>query len=144
MNLLALFFRACTSSTGSKESLDSSTPGFCEKVSDGGSYEAADRAGSSSSGDLVVKVITVEDVDIRNPLYIAFKDYTLENTDTGGIQQTGQTSGDGIATITGLGPGNWSFQASFARGSRICTAELSVPVTAGQLTTGCVVMSCPD
>ncbi len=144
MNLLALFLTACTASTGSKESLDSGPPGFCEKISDGGAYEAEDREGSGSAGDLVVKMVTVEDVDIRNPLYIAFKDYTLENTDTGGIQQTGQTSGDGIATITGLGPGNWSFQASFARGSRICTAELSVPVTGGQLTTGCVVMSCPD
>jgi hypothetical protein len=144
MTLLALFLTACTTTTGPKESVDSGPLGFCEKVSDGGSYEAADREGSASSGDLVVKMITVEDVDIRNPLYIAFKDYTLENTDTGGIQQTGQTSGDGIASITGLGPGNWSFQASFARGSRICTAVLSVPVAAGQRTTGCVVMSCPD
>ena len=90
-----------------------------------------------------MRIITTEDLDIRNPLYIAFKDYTLENVDMGGIQQTGQTSGDGIATVQGLGPGNWLFVASFARGSKICKAEMTVELKAAATTHGCAVMDCP-
>jgi hypothetical protein len=90
----------------------------------------------------VVRVITAEDVDVRNPLYISFKDYTLENIDTGGIQQTGQTSGDGIAALNGLGAGTWYFRASFLRGSTVCLAEIEVEIQVAATTTGCAVMRC--
>ncbi len=139
--LPVLLLAGCNKTTD-KETGDTSPPEFCEQLTDAGKYEN-DVGGSATSGDLTMRLITNEDVDIRNPLYIAFKDYTLENIETGGIQQTGQTTGDGLAYIPGLGPGTWLFRASFARGSRICTAEIEIPITVEQMSIGCAVMICP-
>lgn len=141
--VLLSYLLACTSSNITNES-DTAPKGFCSDLEDGNLSQVEAGGGSSGSGDLEMRLITTEDVDQRNPLYIAFKDYTLENIDMGGIQQTGQTTGDGLAFANGLGPGNWLFVASFARGSRICKAELTVELKASSTTMGCAVMSCPS
>jgi hypothetical protein len=139
---LWLALAGCKTKNATPDTGDTSPPEFCEQISDGGTYQT-DVGGSAAAGDLEMHLITNEDVDVRNPLYIAFKDYTLENIETGGIQQTGQTTGDGLAFVPGLGPGTWLFRASFARGSTICTAELEVPVAVEQKFVGCAVMICP-
>lgn len=139
---LAALLSACTPKDATPDTGDTTPPEFCEQLSDGGSYQT-EAGGSGAAGDLEMHLITNEDVDVRNPLYIAFKDYTLENIETGGIQQTGQTTGDGLAFVPGLGPGTWLFRASFARGSSICTAELEVPIAPEQKFIGCAVMICP-
>ena len=145
MRLLPLLLLvACEPTTGIIDT-EPEELGFCEQISDGGSYQTEQGVGGNdAAGDLYIRVITTEDEDIRNPLYIAFKDYTLENINTGGVQQTGQTSSDGIASLMGLGPGSWAFHTSFSRGSRICVADITVPVQVNATTTGCVVMDCPQ
>ena len=142
MHVLLLVL-GCTSASGNNES-DTGPSGFCSVLDDGNTSVVEDGGGNAGAGDLEMRMLTTEDVDNRNPLYIAFKDYTLENVDMGGIQQTGQTSGDGIANARGLGPGNWLFVASFARGSHICKAELTVELKAASTTHGCAVMTCPE
>jgi hypothetical protein len=115
---------------------------FCASLSDGGRWSTTSGGGSGASGALQLRVITNASDDPRDPLYVAFKDYTLENTATGGVQTTGTTSGDGLVDEL-LGEGPWRFRAAYARGSATCTAELSFDISAGDTTVACAVMTCP-
>ena len=131
---------------GGPESVDpdsgSQTDDFCLGLEDGGRVVTEDGGASGASGALVVRVITSETVDPRDPLYVAFKDYAMENIATGGVQTTGKTSGDGLVREV-LGEGTWRFRAAYPRGSATCTAELEIAVEAGNTSHGCAVMTCP-
>ena len=118
------------------------TDEFCLTLAEGGRVMTDEGGASGASGALVVRVISSETTDPRDPLYVAFKDYALENIATGGVQTTGKTSGDGLVREV-LGEGTWRFRAAYPRGSRTCTAELEVAVEAGNTTHGCAVMTCP-
>lgn len=140
--LLSLLL-ACSGPPGSSDT-DTSvrTDDFCASLDDGGRWSTASGGGSGASGALRLRVLTNASDDPRDPLYVAFKDYTLENTETGGLQTTGTTSGDGLVDEL-LGEGPWWFRAAYARGSATCTAELEFDIVAGDTTTACAVMTCP-
>ena len=117
---------------------------FCDAITDGGESTVEGVGGSDASGDLVMTVITNESVDVHDPMYVAFKEYTLENVALGGVATTGTTSGDGLAPVSNLGAGEWAFEATYSRGSSLCSAVMTVSVVPNSTTTGCVVMTCPD
>lgn len=141
VSLLAV---ACTGKGTTQETGDSEPYEFCDALTDGGQYRIESGGGGTNSGDLWVRVLSGESSDPNEPLYVAFKDYTLENTDVGGVPTTGQTSGDGLVEVDNLGAGNWLFRATYSRGSSTCTAELAVPIQAASTTAGCPIMTCPD
>lgn len=116
---------------------------FCATLEDGGRYIVEDGGGNSGSGLLHVRVLTNQSGEVADPLYVAFKSYTLENVDAGGVQTTGQTSGDGLVEEM-LGAGTWDFEAAYPRGSTPCTARIEVPVEAERTTYACPVMTCPQ
>ena len=145
MSLLGLLsLVACSDTSAPVDTAVTETHPFCDLVTDGGSTISDAAGGNESAGDLVIRVITSESVDPHDPLYVAFKDYTLENIDMGGVASTGKTSGDGIVSVNNLGPGDWAFRATWSRGSAICEASATLPVVAATTLYGCPVMSCPD
>ncbi|MBM4369404.1 MAG: hypothetical protein FJ102_24540 [Deltaproteobacteria bacterium] len=116
---------------------------FCAEVEEGGTWEqeaASDVA--ESSGLLFARVITDESDDPRDPVFVAYRDYTLEPAETGGVQTVGKTTGDGIVEKT-LGVGTWHFQATWTRGSTTCKAEMEIPIAAQTTTYACALLTCP-
>ena len=136
--LLALACDASNTDTGFEE------PPFCVDLADGGKTVLAEGSeASSGSGTLSLRVITDQSDDPFDPLYVAYRDFALEPADVGGVQTTGQTNGDGLVSET-LGAGSWNFEATWSRGSTVCTAELGdIAVESGQTTSACVVLTCP-
>lgn len=142
---LLLLLSACAGKgASSSDSGDSAALEFCESLADGGRFTIEAVGGSSSSGDLVMHVITNESVNVVDPMYVAFRSYTLENVVLGGVATTGTTTGDGLAEVSNLGAGEWAFEATYSRGSVLCSAALNVDIAAQSTTIGCVVMTCPD
>ena len=117
-------------------------PSFCATLDEADLVETVEGGATGASGRVYVRLITDETDDPRDPLYVAFKDYALENVQTGGVATTGKTSGDGIVEEV-LGAGTWSFRAAYPRGSRVCTAQIEFDVVAGQTSRACTVLSCP-
>ncbi len=146
MRLASVLFLFACAPTASTDGSDTGTKelGFCESLADVGLSTVEQVGGSSVSGDLVVHVITNESVNPRDPTYVAFKEYTLENVTQGGVASTGTTSGDGLVSAANLGAGEWDFAATYSRGSALCEALLTVSVVANSTTTACAVMTCPD
>jgi hypothetical protein len=130
----------CTGGTVADDS--AASPEYCSTLDDGGTSVLSDGGGNVTSGKLHIRVLTTESFDPKDPLYVAFKDYTLENLDSGGVKTTGKTSGDGLVDVQ-LGAGNWEFTAAYTRGSLTCLAVLDVALVAGKTTEGCAVLSCP-
>ncbi len=142
--LFVLSLLACGGGTTPEpDTANTASDPFCSELSEGGVIQQEEGGATGASGRVFVRVITTESADPRDPLYVAFKDYAMENVVTGGVATTGKTSGDGIVEEV-LGEGTWSFRAAYPRGSRVCTATLELPVVAGQTTRGCAVMTCPS
>lgn len=139
--LLLIALGACSGSTGTIDDTSSDDGEFCSTLADGNTYQTLDAGGNATSGDLVIRVITGESTDPYDPLYVAFKDYSLESS-VGGVPTTGRTTGDGLVDLL-LGAGDWHFTAAYTRGSTTCLAELDFPVAANTTTYGCPVMVCP-
>lgn len=115
---------------------------FCSSLADGGQYVTFPEGGNDTSGALVIRVLTDESTDPNDPLYVAFKSYSLQNVVSGGVKTTGQTTGDGLVDEL-LGAGTWAFIAVYTRGSLVCTAEIELPLEANSTTYGCPIMTCP-
>lgn len=115
---------------------------FCSTLNDGGLTQSVAEGGNDTSGLLSLRVLTDESEDPRDALYVAFKEYTLENIDSGGVKTLGKTTGDGLVSEL-LGAGNWSFSAAYTRGSLTCVAQIVALVEPNTTTYGCPVMDCP-
>lgn len=140
MMYAALLLWGCGPNASDSDSAAAVEP--CETLEDAGTQVTEEGGGNATSGLLLITVLTDESTDAHDPLYVAFRPYTLENIDVGGVQQTGKTSGDGLVEET-LGEGTWAFDAAYTRGSTTCLASIEVSVVAGQTTTACPLMSCP-
>lgn len=141
--LFALYAPACTGSDSSADAEDTSnTSELCVTLEDGGLTETAPEGGNATSGLISLRVLTSESLDPRDALYVAFKPYTLENLDSGGVKTLGKTSGDGLVSEL-LGAGTWGFSAAYTRGSLTCLAQIDVLVEPNTTTYGCPVMDCP-
>lgn len=117
---------------------------FCSTLDEVGTWEQLDEPGvAASSGVLYARIITDQSEDPRDPYYVAYRSFAIEPAETGGVQTTGTTSGDGIMQKT-VGVGNWAFKATWSRGSTTCLAEATIPVASQQLTRACVLLTCPD
>lgn len=139
----AIVWAALLSGCAAGGSEDSAAAGeFCETLEDGGQQRVVDGTGDAASGNLEIRLVTDESVDAHDPLFVAFRPYTLENIDQGGVQTTGKTTGDGLVEEV-LGAGTWAFDAAYTRGSTTCLASLDVEVEAGMTTEACPIMSCP-
>lgn len=139
--LLALLAACTGAGTGTTD--DSAGAGeFCSTLADGGATETVDGGGNASSGLIQIRVLTSESSDPKDPLYVAFKSYSLENVDSGGVKTIGQTSGDGLVEEL-LGAGTWRFSAAYTRGSLTCLAVVDVVAEPNTTTHGCAVMACP-
>ncbi len=136
--LLALAACAGAPSTGIDTSADAN---FCDTPDDASAWNQEEGGGDGSSGELDLLVINDAVEDPHQPEYVAYKNYTLEPTETGGVQTPGQTSGDGIVSQK-LGAGQWTFKASTQRGPDSCHAEMEFPIGAGKTTHACALMSC--
>ncbi len=145
MSTLSLLAMLHLSACAGDAAVDSGPVGdtFCSALGERGVTERIEGGATGASGALSVRVITSASDDVRDPLYVAFKDYSLEHVSAGGVQTTGYTSGDGLVQEL-LGPGIWNFRASFPRGSRTCLAEMQVEIQAGTTTRACAVMDCPE
>lgn len=119
-------------------------PEFCSDPSFGGqSYTEEGSDASAGSGTLSIRVITDQSDDPFDPYYVAYRAYALEPSETGGVQTTGTTSGDGLVEKT-LGAGTWDFEATWTRGSTTCSAVAEALVVEELKTTyACVVLTCP-
>lgn len=132
---------ACTNGAASDDSA-SATANFCTTLNDAGLTTSAAEGGNDTSGILSIRVLTSESVDPQDPLYVAFKNYTLENLDSGGVKTTGKTTGDGLVEVM-LGAGTWDFQAVYTRGSLTCSAQIEALVEPNATISACPVMNCP-
>src|SRR4051812_15207708 len=111
-----LLLAACSAGSTAIDTSDSATAEFCSTGDDAGLVNVDDSGGNSTSGQLELRLITDAATDPHDPMYTAFKAYTLENTDMQGVQTTGETSGDGLVHEL-LGAGPWFFQAAYTRGA---------------------------
>ncbi len=139
---LTLLAAACTGT----QSLDSETePEFCTVTAhDGEMWMEATSTVADGSGALDLRVITDQSEDVNDPFYVAYRNYALEPTATGGVQTTGTTSGDGLVQKT-LGAGIWTFEATWTRGSVTCVAATeALLINSGETTHACVVLTCPQ
>jgi hypothetical protein len=142
--LLPLFLAlaACAGPNGTSDGDSAGTGEFCSTLGDGGVAFSEAVGGNETSGLLSLRVLTDQSADPKDPLYVAFKSYTLENIDSGGVKTLGKTTGDGLVSEL-LGAGNWAFSAAYTRGSLTCLAQMEVLVEANSTTYGCPVMTCP-
>lgn len=128
---------------GAEETTDSAVVDeFCADLEDGGVAVVEEGGGNQTSGWIHVRMLTDESADPRDQVYVAFKAYTLESIEQGGVQTTGQTSGDGLVEEL-VGAGTWMFEAAYPKGSTTCTAVMEIPVETGNTTHACPVMTCP-
>lgn len=141
MRLMLLLLLPACSGTSEVDSADA-VADFCSSIDDRDQTVVEQLGGNASSGNLEIRLLTDAVTDPHDPMYTAFKSYTLENTQSQGVQTTGETTGDGLVHEL-LGAGPWLFRAAYTRGSRICTAELAVTITANTTTHGCAVLTCP-
>lgn len=133
---------ACT--PASVDSSVESSASFCSTLDEVGTWEQSPiDSVSASSGVLWARLLTDQSDDPRDPFYVAYRAFALEPAETGGVQTTGNTSGDGILERT-VGVGNWALQASWSRGSTTCLAEATLPVDPQMTTRACVLLTCPD
>ncbi|MES2644820.1 MAG: hypothetical protein V4850_35360 [Myxococcota bacterium] len=139
---LAPCLSGCTGDGTTDADDTSGAPEFCATLNDGGLTESVAEGGNGTSGLLSLRVLTDESEDPRDALYVAFKEYTLENVDSGGVKTLGKTTGDGLVTEL-LGAGNWGFSAAYTRGSLTCIAQIVALVEPNTTTYGCPVMDCP-
>jgi hypothetical protein len=134
---------ACDGDAGTGETGDPTTE-FCSTLDDGNTYEDYGSAEvGAGSGSLNARVITDQSEEVRDPFYVAYRPYTLEPVETGGVQTKGSTTGDGLVEKT-LGVGNWDFEVTWTRGSTTCVAAMQFPILEQQTTRVCVVMTCPE
>ncbi|MDP2308037.1 MAG: hypothetical protein Q8P18_18575 [Pseudomonadota bacterium] len=133
---------ACTGVPSTDADDTAVTTGFCATLADGGLTETEAEGGNGTSGILSLRVLTDESEDPRDPLYVAFKAYTLENLESGGVKTLGKTTGDGLVEEL-LGAGSWTFSAAYTRGSLTCLAQMEALVEPNTTTYGCPVMDCP-
>jgi hypothetical protein len=135
---------ACDGNAAATDS-DMAPPPFCTVAEhDGEMWLDETSAAASGSGSLDLRVITDQSEDVNDPFYVAYRNYTLEPTETGGVQTTGTTSGDGLVQKT-LGAGIWTFEATWTRGSTTCLATTeALLIESGQTTHACVVLTCPE
>ena len=140
----ALLFLAAGCTPDFADSGKSDPSSFCSTVDEAGTWEQlVDNDVSGSSGVLWVRLITDQSDDPRDPYYVAYRAYALEPAETGGVQTTGSTTGDGIIEKT-VGVGNWAVKATWSRGSTTCTAEGTLPVEEQKMTRGCLLLTCPE
>lgn len=142
MRLLPLFaLLGCTTSTYDSADVE---PEFCSDPSFDGMTESIEGSDAGAgSGTLNIRVITDQSDDPNDPFYVAYRAYALEPTETGGVQTTGTTSGDGLVSKN-VGAGLWNFEATWTRGSTTCSAiATAIPVEEGMTTSACVVLTCP-
>lgn len=141
LSFLPLLF-ACTPEN--IDSGDESGASFCSTLDEVGTWEQSPiETVSASSGVLWARLITDQSDDPRDPFYVAYRAFALEPAETGGVQTTGSTSGDGIIEKT-VGVGNWALKATWSRGSTTCLAEATLPVEAQMTTRACVLLTCPE
>jgi len=120
-------------------------PPFCESLTDGGKTVLEDGSeASAGSGSLHLRVITDQSDDMFDPYYVAYRAFSLEPSETGGVQTTGNTNGDGLVDKT-LGEMPWDFEATWTRGSTTCSAVMNgLEIQEGKTTNACVVLTCPE
>ena len=142
MRLLPIALLACSPAIEDTGADDPAA--YCSTLAEAGgwTFDPAEDV-SSASGVLWVRLITDQSDDPRDPFYVAYRAFALEPAETGGVQTTGTTSGDGIIEKT-LGVGNWTLQATWTRGSATCMAEATLPVEEQTTTRACVLLTCPE
>lgn len=139
--LILVLLPACTGTAA----VDSDTaPEFCTVIEhDGEMWLEPVSDAAAGSGTLDLRVITDQSEDVNDPYYVAYRAYALEPAETGGVQTTGSTSGDGLVQKT-LGEGVWTFEATWTRGSVTCIATTdALLINSGETTHACVVLTCP-
>lgn len=143
MRLTALAFVALGCSTTGTDTgfVD---PPFCESLVDGGTTVIEDGSDAAAgSGSLALRILTDQSDDPFDPLYVAYRDFALEPSGTGGVQTIGKTTGDGLVEKT-LGAGPWDFEATWTRGSTTCTATMEeLEIEEARTTNACVILTCP-
>ena len=139
--VLFLFLAACAPEV--VQTVDTAAA-FCDTLDDAdGVWMEEVSDASANSGSLDLRVITDQADDPHDPLYVAYRAYSLEPAETGGVQTTGTTNGDGLVQKT-LGIGTWDFQATWTRGAVTCTAIMNDGlIVEAQTTHACVVLTCP-
>ncbi len=144
MRIALVLFGGLGCSGPTDSSLDDTADdgGFCSSIADGGATTTEPIGGNTTSGHLTLRMLTSESIDPYDPLYVAFKDYTLESIDSGGVKTTGKSTGDGLVDVQ-LGAGNWRFSGAYIRGSLTCLAEIDVLLEPNTTTYACAVMACP-
>jgi hypothetical protein len=137
-----LLLAACAGNQAADSAVE---PEFCSLPEfDGEMWFEPVSDAADGSGTLDLRVITDQSEDVNDPFYVAYRNYTLEPTETGGVQTTGTTTGDGLVQKT-LGAGIWTFEATWTRGSSTCLATTdALLINSGETTHACVVLTCPE
>jgi len=140
--MLALLLACTNSDAPVLDTSDSAyVDDFCTTAGEGGDNKLEDGTGEGTSGQIRGQFIQSVLADARDPQFVAFVDYLLENRDVGGQATRGRTDGDGKFTAT-LGAGNWRIRTSGHQGSYYCSQETDFAVVAGKVTVLCVDMNC--
>lgn len=114
---------------------------FCSVYAEAGTTQLEDGSADSTSGQVSGQFVQGVLADARDPQFVAFVDYLLENVDVGGQATRGRTDADGRFTAT-LGGGNWEIKTSGHQGSYYCAQESTFAIVAGKVTLLCVDMNC--
>ena len=139
-----LFLLACIGSSDNPGADSADTAifdDFCASYAEAGSNKLEDGSGSTTSGQIQGQFVQGVLADARDPQFVAFVDYLLENVDVGGQATRGRTDADGRFTAT-LGQGNWQIKTSGHQGSYYCAQESTFAVVAGKVTLLCIDMNC--
>lgn len=140
---MLLLLLACTDGTDAP--IDTSDSGaedtFCTSYSQAGANKLEDGSGDGTSGHVKGQFIQGVSDDPRDPQFVAFVDYLIENVDVGGQATRGRTDQDGAFAGT-LGGGNWLIKTSGHQGSYDCAQETTFAVTPGKITVLCIDMAC--
>lgn len=114
---------------------------YCTVFRDANTSFIEPGGGNGESGYVLARLVTDKADDIRDPNFVAFVDYTLENLDVGGSQTLGESTQEGDVIET-LGAGNWRIKLNKNAAGYNCYNEFDFLVEAGNSTTMCLDVGC--
>lgn len=143
--LLALLAAPLSLSCGDKAEYDDTGVAgdlpYCYVVADGDTHYIDAGGGVGGSGKLYGRLLTDKSADVHDPNFVASVEYTLQNNDTGGIQQVGKTNvgGDFVET---LGAGSWEIKVATQKQGYSCENQYTFSIEAGNTTYLCLDLGC--
>jgi hypothetical protein len=114
---------------------------FCDSMATANQWKVEAGGADKVSGLVYGRLITDQSDDPRDPNFVAFVEYTLKNTDVGGVQIPGESDVNGDF-VEMLGAGAWEITIAAVKNGWTCNNKVDFEVAPDSTTWLCLDMQC--